>query len=77
MTGYSGFTGTPVAYYSVDGGSNWSSAAPAIGTVTLAKGLQIYIDTDGTQVPTTFAPTPGDNIPANATFQVNIDVKVN
>lgn len=67
-----GFGATKTPYFSTDGGSTWTTAAP---TAVTALGIQVYIDTDGV-LGTNNAPTAGDIVPATASIRLDIVVTV-
>ena len=73
-----GFAGTDAGYFSTDAGASWSLATPAnfaAATVTVANGIWVYVNTDGV-LGTNNAPTANDAMPATASIELDISVKV-
>ena len=74
LTGFTGQT-PPLAsvnvYYSVDGGTTFTTTAPTPATVTAANGIQVAIDTDNSGTI-----TAADQVPANATITLTINTTV-
>lgn len=69
----SGFAASPVpkVFYSVDGGTTFTVTAPTPATVLPATGIQVAVDTDGSN-----SITAADKVPSGATIQLDITTTV-